>query len=357
MRTNIVSIFIIILFIVNSNAQAATLRKKENVKLSTNPVEVGNKIVSNIVERRFGWRYQKVCTYYGALIFADATDNKTITQQIEAGYTPFLTGKRKPRSGHVDYNVFGIWPYEMYRQTKNKDYLKIAKKLADDEFKNPREEELTEFTRFWVDDMYMVGSLQVQAFKSSVELKYLDRAALHLKTYCDKLQKSNGLFYHHEDAPFYWGRGNGWAAAALTELLLELPRNHKHYKSLLTSYQKMMETLVSFQGEDGMWHQLLDDPKSYAESSCTGMIIFALATGIDKGWLPFDKYKINVEQGWLALSAYVNEKGEAIDVCIGTNARKRRRHYLNRPKRTGNFHGQAAVLWAATAMVRLQKKL
>ncbi len=328
----------------------------QKIGIKDSPKEIGNKVINNITERRFGWRYQKACTYYGALIFADATDDKTITERIETGYTPFLKGKRKPHSGHVDYNVFGIWPFEMYRQTGKVEYLKTAKKLADDEWENPREDGLTGLTRFWVDDMYMVGSLQVQAYKSTNDKIYLDRAALQLKTYIEKLQRPNGLFYHRDDAPFYWGRGNGWAAAAMTELLLALPKEHQYYNVILAAYQKMMITLTGFQGEDGMWHQLLDDPESYPESSCTGMFLFALASGIDNGWLPFDKNSANVENAWNALAGYVNEKGEVENVCVGTNAKDNKKHYLTRPKSTGNFHGQAAVLWAATAMIRLQKR-
>lgn len=335
------------------NCKAQTSQTQLQLKIS--PEEVGNRIAENIVNRKFGWRYQKVCTYYGALNFAEATGNKNIANQVIEGYSPYLRGKKKPHSGHVDYNVFGIWPFEIYRQTGDEKYLAIPKKLADDEFKNPREDGLTNLTRFWVDDMYMVGSLQVQAYKSTKDKIYLDRAALQLKVYCEKLQRSNGLFYHRDDAPFYWGRGNGWAAAALTEILLVLPETHEHYKPLLVAYQKMMTTLIDFQGSDGMWHQLLDDPQSYPESSCTGMFLFALASGIDKGWLPAEKYAANVEKAWNALAGYVNEKGETENVCVGTNAKDNKKHYLTRPKKTGNFHGQAAVLWAATAMVRLQK--
>ena len=348
-KSTIVSIILIAIISLPVFAQ-------NKLELTTQPEETGKQIVDNIVERRFGWRYQKVCTYYGALIFADATANKNITQQIEKGYTPFLKGKRKPHKGHVDYNVFGIWPFEMYRQTGNDEYLKMGKMLADHEYENPREDGLTEFTRFWIDDMYMVGSLQVQAYKSTNEMVYLDRAALQIKVYCDKLQKPNGLFYHRDDAPFYWGRGNGWAAAAMTELLLVLPENHEHYDTILEAYKKMMTTLLDYQGEDGMWHQLLDDPASYPESSCTGMFLYGLASGIDNGWLSSDKYSTNLEKAWNALASYVNEKGEVRNVCVGTNAKDNKKHYLTRPKSTGNFHGQAAVLWAATAMIRLQEK-
>ncbi len=141
------------------------------------PVEIGDKISDNIANRRFGWRYQKVCTYYGALNFAETTGNTDIVKQVSEGYSPWLRGKKKPHSGHVDYNVFGIWPFEIYRQTGDEQYLAIPKKLADDEFENPREDGLTELTRFWVDDMYMVGSLQIQAYKSTKDEIYLDRAA------------------------------------------------------------------------------------------------------------------------------------------------------------------------------------
>jgi unsaturated rhamnogalacturonyl hydrolase len=353
MKNSVLSLIaiLILIFITGLNCNAQTAQTHFQLKIS--PVEVGNRISENIVNRRFGWRYQKVCTYYGALNFAEATGNKDIANRVINGYSPYLKGKKKPHSGHVDYNVFGIWPFEIYRQTGDEKYLGIPKKLADDEFENPRGDGLTDLSRFWVDDMYMVGSLQIQAYKSTKNQIYLNRAALQLKVYCEKLQRPNGLFFHRDDAPFYWGRGNGWAAAALTEILLVLPETHEYYKPLLEAYQKMMKTLLDFQGSDGMWHQLLDDPESYPESSCTGMFLFALASGVDNGWLPFEKYASNVEKAWNKLAEYVNEKGETENVCVGTNAKDNKKHYLTRPKSTGNFHGQAAVLWAGTAMVHL----
>jgi rhamnogalacturonyl hydrolase YesR len=321
--------------------------------LEYEPEEIGNRVVSHIVKKRVSWRYQRVCAYYGACRLSEAIDDESILKQMEACYAPFLEGKRSPRRGHVDYNVFGIWPFEMYRQTAREPYLKLALELAEDEFKQLRDDGLSEYSRFWVDDMYMVGSLQVQAYKSTNNKIYLDRAALQLKVYCDSLQKENGLFYHREDVPFYWGRGNGWAAAALTELLLILPEDHQHYPSLLAAYRKMMASLKNFQGEDGMWHQLLDYPESFPETSCTGMFLFAMASGVHKGLLPEKEYKNTAIKAWNALASYVNEKGKTRNVCIGTNARDSEWHYLKRLRKTGDFHGQAAVLWATSAMSEL----
>lgn len=344
---------ILLLGITISSSVFAQKGNQDKLQISSDPSVVGKKIISNTVDRRFGWWYQKVCTYYGSLIFADAINDTLIRIQLQHGYEPYLNGRRKIHSGHVDYNVFGIWPFEIFRQTGDKKYLEIAKRLADDEFKTHRPDGLADYTRFWVDDMYMVGSLQVQAYKSLNDTVYLNRAALQLVSYCNKLQRPNGLFYHRDDAPFYWGRGNGWGAAAMAEVLLMLPEDNKYYSPLMKSYQKMMGALLDFQGKDGMWHQLLDDPESFAETSCTGMFLFAMATGLEKGWLPWNEYAGQVQKGWDALAGYVNENGEVRDVCIGTNAKNNKKHYLTRPHTTGNFHGQAAVLWAATAMMRL----
>ena len=40
------------------------------------------------------------------------------------------------------------------------------------------------------------------------------------------------------------------------------------------------------QNKDGLWHQVLDRPKSYTETSCSGMFTYSLLAGSNKGWLP-----------------------------------------------------------------------
>jgi len=326
------------------------------IEVEKDPAIVGKKVAENVINRRFGWRYQRACAYYGSLIFSEVTNDSAILEKVKKGYHSFSKGIKFNLKGHVDYNVFGIWPFEIYRQTRDEHYLKKPIFLADHEFEELQEDGLSSLTRFWVDDMYMVGSLQVQAFKATGDTVYLNRAARTIKVYCDKLQKPNGLFHHRADAPFYWGRGNGWAAAAFAELIQVLPEDHPYNEDIRSSFQKMMSTLITFQGDDGMWHQLLDDQESYPETSCTGMFIYALATAVDHGWLEFDEYASPIAKGWDALAGYVNDKGETENVCIGTNAKDSKKHYLTRPTKTGNFHGQAAVLWSATALLRLNKQ-
>jgi rhamnogalacturonyl hydrolase YesR len=181
---------------------------------------------------------------------------------------------------------------------------------------------------------------------------YLDRAAKEMVFYLDQLQKPNGLFYHSADAPFYWGRGNGWMAAAMTELLRVLPKNNDNRPTIMKAYQTMMASLLNYQTNDGMWRQLVNDTASWKETSCTGMFTFAMITGVKNGWLNKNIYAGAARKGWLALITYINDKGEITDVCEGTGTKNDRDYYLNRKRITGDFHGQAPILWCASALLR-----
>src|ERR1043165_8284914 len=106
--------------------------------------------------------------------------------------------------------------------------------------------------------MFMITAVQVQAYRATKDKKYLDRAALEMVTYLDKLQQPNGLFYHAPDVPFFWGRGDGWVAAGMTEMLRDLPADHHQRARILKGYKSVMAALLQYQGKDGMWRQLID---------------------------------------------------------------------------------------------------
>jgi len=70
------------------------------------------------------------------------------------------------------------------------------------------------------------------------------------------MQKENGLFWHMEDSPFVWGRGAGWYAVGMTEILKYLLSENSHYAPIFASNKKMMVGLLPFQSESGMLRQL-----------------------------------------------------------------------------------------------------
>jgi rhamnogalacturonyl hydrolase YesR len=108
-----------------------------------------------------------------------------------------------------------------------------------------------------------------------------------------------------------------------------------------------------------MWHQLIDDPESWPESSCTGMFTFAFINGVKEGWLDEKVYGPAARKGWLALTGYINDDSDVREVCQGTNIHNPQQHgpdgrayYLARERIVGDMHGQAPVLWCATALLR-----
>jgi len=330
----------------------------------TSPQEIGKRVAERYLSlpfQNFGRAtppahvtYPETCTWYGALTFAQLAGNKDLTARLAQRFEPLLGEKAAmvPNPTHVDSTVFGAVPLELYIQTKDKRYLDLGQSLADKQWDDPTPDGLTKQTRFWIDDMFMITAVQVQAYRATGDRKYLDRAALEMSTYLDKLQQPNGLFYHAPDVPFFWGRGNGWVAAGMAEMLRSLPKNHPQRARILAGYKKMMASLLKYQPADGVWLQLIDHPESWPETSSTGMFTFAMITGVKSGWLDKKRYGDAARKGWLGLQKYLDANGDIANVCEGTNKKNDLQYYLDRKRNTGDLHGEAPILWCASALLR-----
>jgi len=170
--------------------------------------------------------------------------------------------------------------------------------------------------------------------------------------YLDTIQLENGLFYHSPQSHFCWGRGNGWMAAGMAEILRAMPKDHPDRPMIMEGYKKMMEALLKYQAEDGMWRQVIDDPEFWKETSSTAMFTYAFITGVKSGWLDKHTYGPAARKAWLSLVTYINEDDNLMEVCEGTGAVNDREHYMNRQRITGDLHGQAPVLWCSAALLR-----
>ena len=310
--------------------------------------------------------YPETCTWYGALTFAKETNDKNLTAQLVQRFEPLFGSQDSliPTPDHVDYTVFGAVPLELYIQTKEPKYLDLGKYIADKQWGPPegkrvKEEShrfynkgLTWQTRLWIDDMFMITAVQAQAYRATGDQKYIDRAAKGMGFYLDSLQRPNGLFYHAPDVPFFWGRGDGWMAAGMSELLRSLPKDNPDRPRIMDGYKKMMASLLKYQAEDGMWRQLIDDPASWKETSCSGMFTFAFITGVKEGWLDAKTYGPAARKGWLSVIKYINADNDVTEICEGTNKKNDRQYYLDRKRNVGDLHGHAPILWCATALLR-----
>jgi unsaturated rhamnogalacturonyl hydrolase len=330
------------------------------------PQAIGKRVAENFILRPYraqsdpgkasiGIVYPEVCTWYGSLAVAQLIRDKDLQERLIKKLDRLMTPPESSmisQSPHVDFRVFGTVPLEVYIQTREQKYLDLGKGFADRQWDDPTADGITREARYWIDDMYMITAVQVQAFRATGDAKYIDRAALAMAAYLDKLQQPNGLFYHALDTPFYWGRGNGWVAAGMAELLRSLPENHAKRSRIIEGFRKMMGSLLKFQGEDGLWRQLIDRPEAWSETSSTGMFTFAMVTGVKGGWLDKNTYGKAARAGWLGLVKNLDKNGNVANVCAGTNKLNDFNYYLNRPRNLGDLHGQAPILWSASALLR-----
>lgn len=328
----------------------------------TSPKEVGKRLAENFVKRDFEYEsgkrpfviYTEACAGYGALKVAKEIGDKDLTVRLVKKFERFLSPNAKFINpvAHVDYRVIGIVPLEIYMQTKDRRFLNFGQGLADKQWEKTTPDGITAEARYWIDDMYMITAIQTQAYRATGDKKYLERAAKTMVAYLDKLQQPNGLFFHAPDAQFYWGRGNGWEAAGMAELLSTLPKHHPLRPRIMKGYLTMMASLLKYQGEDGLWRQLLDKAESWPETSGTGMFTFAMVTGVKRGWLPKQTYGPAARKAWIGLVNHIDANADVKDVCEGTNKGFSIQYYMDRQRKTGDLHGQAAAMWATMALLR-----
>jgi rhamnogalacturonyl hydrolase YesR len=138
----------------------------------------------------------------------------------------------------------------------------------------------------------------------------------------------------------------------MAEALTDLPADHPLRARILAGYQTMMAALLKYQGSDGMWRQLIDRNDAWPESSSSAMFAFAMITGVKNHWLQAADYGPAARRAWIAVAGYIDQNQNVTSVCEGTNRGNNSAYYLARKRRTGDFHGQAPVLWTVSALLR-----
>jgi rhamnogalacturonyl hydrolase YesR len=259
---------------------------------------------------------------------------------------------------------------DVYATDKRKDFLDYLERVGDYILNkqvrfddgtlarnNPRKMTL------WADDLYMSVPFLARMGKLTGDKKYFDFAVRQVKQFNRYIfDSTTGLYFHtffndeNMNGVARWGRCNGWVALAQVELLDNLPSNHPDRPELTKLLLRQIVGFSRYQDTSGMWHQLLDKPESYLESSVTAMFVYAVAKAVNEGWI--SKRFITIAQnGWEALSRKVTADGQIPDICIGTSVEEDIRYYYNRPKELNDTHGLGAFLMAGAEMIRAKDKL
>lgn len=211
----------------------------------------------------------------------------------------------------------------------------------------------------WTDDFYMSIPFLAQMGKLTGDPKYCDDAVRQVLQLSARLfVPEKGLYAHgwsenaHPYSPrFYWGRANGWAILAMAELLEVLPADYRGRAEVLQLFRTQMRTLVELQDGSGLWHNLLDKPETYLETSASAMFVYGLAKGVNEGWLPAS-YAPAAIVGWNAVAAKILPDGRVDGICEGTTYANDAAYYFHRGA-SANTTFFGSVLYAGAETIRL----
>ena len=267
-----------------------------------------------------------------------------------------------------DYVLFGDWQicfqtyldiYEM-----QPDDYKIARALEvmDYEVRQPQND-----FWWWADALYMVMPVMTKLYKTTGDVKYLDKLYEHFKWSDDLMfDKDEQLYYR--DAKYiwpkvktacnggksFWARGDGWVLAGLAKVLSDMPKDYKHRDFFELRFRQLAEGVARVQRPGGYWSRsmLCEQDAPGPETSGTAFFTYGMLWGVNNGILNRSKYEPVIEKAWQYLITtalqpdfsvgYVQPIGEKPDPTKTVNARSQ-----------ANF-GTGAFLLAACEHLRYE---
>lgn len=169
-------------------------------------------------------------------------------------------------------------------------------------------------SRIFIDSLY--GD---PAFLVEIGLELGDEDAVSLGAclalgHLRRLQDESGLVRHFADvvedasSPVHWGRGNGWAALGVSDLLEVLPSDHRFANELSDRWYRLATSLTAHQTPGGEWRNLISEEASYPETSTTAMVVAAFDQSVSSGVLPGD-FRVSADRGWDALKHRIDANG------------------------------------------------
>jgi unsaturated rhamnogalacturonyl hydrolase len=215
----------------------------------------------------------------------------------------------------------------------------------------------------WSDDAYMSIPFLAQMGDLTGDRAYFDDGAQQVVRFAEHLMDpATGLFDHawfvnagDADPAFHWARGDAWVVMAMAELLSVLPEGHRDRAKVLEIFRRSVRGHAVFQSQTGFWHQLVDRPDSYLETSATAMYAFAIARGVNRGWLP-PLYGPVAQTAWKAVEQRIRPDGQIEGICYATTAAYDALYYYNRPTRLDAMQGYGPVLMAGAEVITMLRQ-
>ncbi len=233
----------------------------------------------------------------------------------------------------------------------------------------------------WLDGLYMAEPFYMRyetqfrkMEKCSDVIHQFENVEKHMK------DEKTGLYYHGYDesrqmywadpvtgcSPNFWLRSLGWFSLALTETANAVNEELYYEKRYLIGLlEKLIDALIPFQDESGMFYQVpdkKDEKGNYLETSGTALIAYAVLKAVRLGYIS-PKYAAVGEKAFDGIcSKYLSKNPDGTlklsGICLvaGLGGKQHRdgslAYYFSEPVVENEAKGVAPFLLAYTEMLR-----
>lgn len=286
-----------------------------------------------------GWMY---ATFnIGLLRFAQTIDNAGYQQAVE-NLSAINQWKLGPRPYHADDQAMGdvylslansdAASYKAAHVIENFDYVLAHPSDRSLDFRDKRKEVMETPKRTfkdpyctlrwcWADAIFMAPPVLAHLAQLTGKQQYLQFMDKEFWATTDYLFDSEYDLYLRDSRYFdrkddqgrriFWGRGNGWVLAGLARTLEYLPQEFRSTPRYVELFQKLSKTLTTYQNADGSWpSSLLEKHVAKPESSATGLLVFAMAWGVNNNLLDKQTFLPMIQRGWQSLVASIHDDGK-----------------------------------------------
>lgn len=233
----------------------------------------------------------------------------------------------------------------------------------------------------WLDGMYMA-----QPFYMKYEMKFNGMKgcmdSIHQFGNVERLMKDEktGLYYHgyDESRQMYWAnpetgcsenfwlRALGWFSVSLVETATAMTDVlYDEFRYLLRLLENLVEALIPYQDESGMFWQVVDhqgEEGNYLETSGTALIAYAILKAVRLGYLPdiYENIGVRALEGIIDRYLSIDDEGnlELGGICLvaGLGGKTRRdgstEYYYSEPVVKNEAKGVAPLLLAYVELLR-----
>jgi len=224
---------------------------------------------------------------------------------------------------NADDQSVGQTYLELYLLKKDPAMIAPTKQELDAILAAPRGSRIPgkEIDWWWCDALFMAPPVWSRMYAATGDRKYLDYLDEEWAKTSDRLYDTKEHLYFRDSTyltrteangkKMFWSRGNGWVMGGIVRTLQYLPKDDPARAKYIEQLKEMAASLAAIQSPDGLWRAGLLDPGDYdmPEISGSALITFALAAGVNGGWLDQKVYRPVIEKAWAGMLHHVYADG------------------------------------------------